>query len=217
MGDVQPVGNWPVDIPVKVAGKYKVNAMYPTIQGEGAMCGTSILLLRFSKCNLSCSYCDTAYEDFTEYTRDELVEAVLASGRCSVMVTGGEPLLQLDDELMQPIVRAKISILIETSGSVAPRFFTRARWLVVSPKVPANRIRMAPHHIDEVRLPVTEHTSSALAESYLALRASVYYLSPVFAADNSIIKENVERCLEIQETLPAYRMSVQIHKWLGLK
>lgn len=112
--------------------EYKKSIMYPvaehfaSINGEGARAGEPAYFVRFTGCNLSCSYCDTAWaneEDapFTPMSGESILEAVRASGLRDVTLTGGEPLLQehLQELLGLLLGDGSLRVEIETNGSVS--------------------------------------------------------------------------------------------------
>lgn len=104
---------------------YKVVEIFESINGEGKKAGQLALFIRFQKCNLNCSYCDTkwANSDDSPYTLmnlEELYKKVVESGIKNVTITGGEPLLQENIEifLKKLAENPKINVEIETNGSI---------------------------------------------------------------------------------------------------
>lgn len=195
-------------------GSYLVTEIYETIQGEGANVGTPITLVRFAKCNLACSFCDTNFDHGTVLSLDELCSMLSTAG--AVMLTGGEPLLQVDTQLLGALMgKCNKRVFIETSGTVTPKWGGKVTWLVVSPKTETPNV--APHWIDEMRIPVSEDTSDGHVMRIMRTRATIYYVSPIFKDDTTIDQGALTRCLELTKKFPALRLSVQLHKLLGLK
>ena len=104
---------------------YKVVEIFESINGEGEKAGQLALFIRFQKCNLNCSYCDTkwANSDDSPYTLmnlEELYKKVVESGIKNVTITGGEPLLQENIEifLKKLAENPEINVEIETNGSI---------------------------------------------------------------------------------------------------
>ena len=104
---------------------YKVVEIFESINGEGKKAGQLALFIRFQKCNLNCSYCDTkwANSDDSPYTLmnlEELYKKVVESGIKNVTITGGEPLLQENIEifLKKLAENPEINVEIETNGSI---------------------------------------------------------------------------------------------------
>ena len=76
----------------------KISEIFSSIQGEGIYAGERQVFARFAECNLRCSYCDTKFDSYREYTPGELLSEIASFGKGfhSVSFTGGEPLLQKD-------------------------------------------------------------------------------------------------------------------------
>src|SRR4030042_2813519 len=99
---------------------------YITISGEAPIIGYPVYLIRFSSCNLNCSYCDTKYKDEINFsfTEDELIDdinnAIKVNPFLNVLLTGGEPLLDEREDKILNIIKKfkKINFYIETNGSI---------------------------------------------------------------------------------------------------
>lgn len=102
---------------------YKIAEMFSSINGEGTHAGQLAFFIRFTGCNLNCSYCDTKWANvpnvpFTEMTADEILSAVQKSGIKNVTVTGGEPLIQPNIiSLLEMLCSDGRYVEIETNGS----------------------------------------------------------------------------------------------------
>ncbi|MBD3277592.1 MAG: radical SAM protein, partial [Candidatus Aegiribacteria sp.] len=108
---------------------YRIREMFTTLQGEGANTGRAVVLCRFSGCNLDCDFCDTDFEGTggpgggVYRSPEELADyaAGLWSGSensRTILCTGGEPLLQLDDDLIGTLKENHFTILLETNGTL---------------------------------------------------------------------------------------------------
>ena len=149
---------------------YLVNEVYYAVQGEGVRYGIPHVFIRLAKCNLACSFCDTEFESYVEMTAAELVEmagriaeqelaplpdaqipgqihkaAPLPHLPCrNVLFCGGEPLLQLDAELVGAFKAAGWFIALETNGTMpCPE---GVDWIVCSPKVAEHAIKLERAH-----------------------------------------------------------------------
>src|SRR5277367_702358 len=120
---------------------YSVKEIYKTLQGEGGQAGRAAVFCRFAGCNLwsgreadretaTCNFCDTDFVGTdgsgggTFSTSDQLADAIARKWRAGderrlVVFTGGEPLLQLDNELIEAMHKRAFEIAIETNGTIA--------------------------------------------------------------------------------------------------
>ncbi len=113
---------------------YKVVEIFTSINGEGRRAGQLALFVRFQKCNLHCSYCDTRWANtdsaaYTELTEDELYDEIKKSGIRNITLTGGEPLLQPEIGVLLHKLAADdaLSVEIETNGSISIEEFSRLK------------------------------------------------------------------------------------------
>ena len=97
----------------------RVNEIFYSIQGEGRFTGTAAVFIRLSGCNLRCPFCDTHHETFEEMDEEEIARRVSAFPARHVVITGGEPTLQLTPKLTQCLHAMGCYIQIETNGSKA--------------------------------------------------------------------------------------------------
>ncbi len=206
---------------------YAVKEIYYTLQGEGAQTGRPAVFCRFAGCNLwsgneadraaaTCGFCDT---DFVGTdgpgggafpTARALGQAVRAKwpggGRSLVVCTGGEPLLQLDEALVEALHDAGFEIAIETNGTRrAPR---GVDWICVSPKAGAELVLAEG---DELKLVYPQE--GAEPERFAGLKFRHFFLQPMDGPErdgNTALA--VQYCLEH----PQWRLSLQTHKYLGI-
>ena len=84
----------------------KINEIFYSLQGEGYHTGTPAIFVRFSGCNLKCDFCDTQHEEGKMMTDDEIIAEVKKYPAVTVVLTGGEPSLWIDDELIDRLHQA---------------------------------------------------------------------------------------------------------------
>ena len=209
---------------------YAVKEIFYTLQGEGAQAGRPAVFLRFAGCNLwsglerdrasaVCKFCDTDFVGTDgvgggKFARaDELADAVLAkfpSGASAadrfVVCTGGEPLLQLDDALVDALHVRGIEVAVETNGTVkAPHGID---WLCVSPKSTAPLVITSG---DELKLVYPQ--TDALPEKFEGLDFRTFSLQPM---DGPEREANTKLAVEYCKAHPKWRLSLQTHKILGI-
>ena len=110
----------------------RVNELFYSLQGEGYHTGTAAIFIRLSGCNLRCPFCDTLHESGTEMSEDQIVEQVAAWPSPWVVVTGGEPSLQLTASLVESLHRIGKKVAVETNGT--RQLPDNVDWITLSPK-----------------------------------------------------------------------------------
>lgn len=203
-------------------GLMRVVEIFTSIQGEGANTGLLVTFVRLSGCNLDCSFCDTDFDTGTDYTLEELTAAVDAEGTHRIVWTGGEPTLQLTEEVVLHFKKLGYWQAIETNGTRTPP--RGLDYITVSPKVSAARLRVhfKETPIGEIRYPVGEGLTVPDISELPPARH--YLLSPIFlskgsdtGAEKTLLSDtNLRRCLELMHHDPRWRLSVQLHKLLHL-
>jgi 7-carboxy-7-deazaguanine synthase len=212
---------------------YTVKEIFYTLQGEGARAGRAAVFCRFSGCNLwsgreedrsraVCQFCDT---DFVGIGPDggkfssatELADAIDRCWRPAdfgdvaatkyVVCTGGEPLLQLDEALIDSLHARNFEVAVETNGTrPAPRALD---WICVSPKAGAPLVQTRGNELKLV-YPQPE----APPERFAGLDFENFFLQPM---DGPELARNTELAIEYCLRHPRWRLSVQTHKLVGVR
>ena len=130
-----------------------------------------------------------------------------------IIWTGGEPTLQLTDECLLLFKQAEFHQSIESNGF--NQLSAMLDYTVVSPKGATEYAKTINPHVDEVRLPVRENDSIPPIESLP--QAGFYFLSPVFTENPAETKANIEYCVKQVKLNPEWRLSLQMHKWIGIE
>lgn len=99
--------------------KLHVNEIFYSLQGEGARKGSANIFVRFAHCNLKCSFCDTEFESHRELDVEELLQECKQFPCKNIVFTGGEPLLQLTEDIVKKFKRAGYYLAIETNGTIS--------------------------------------------------------------------------------------------------
>ncbi|HZF11581.1 MAG TPA: 7-carboxy-7-deazaguanine synthase QueE [Thermoanaerobaculia bacterium] len=191
--------------------RYVVNEIFYSLQGEGVRAGTPNLFLRFARCNLACRAethgfdCDTEFESGRRLTLPEIVaEMRTLSAICAwVVLTGGEPALQVDRELIDTLNGAGYRLAIETNGSVL--LPTGLDWVTVSPKVAEHAIRQ--RTAQEVKY--VRGYGQAIPQT--VVEAEHYLISPAFDGQE-VDARTLDWCIRLARDNPPWRLSVQQHK-----
>ena len=191
--------------------KYRIAEIFYSIQGEGRFAGTPAVFVRFAGCNLACSWCDTDFEKRAELTAGEIVELVhVFKGAPLVVFTGGEPMLQLDMGLVAAVNKcmAPATLAIETNGTIQiPKTFRAAVWVTMSPKAGTP---IAVEDADEIKVVHPTAVNPHVYDSYPTVRK---YIMPL---DDEHTGENVDKCVRFVKANPLWRLTLQMHKTLGI-
>lgn len=180
---------------------YRVNEIFYSLQGEGFFTGTPAVFLRLSGCNLRCSFCDTDHFASEELTAAEIVAKAAAHPARHIVVTGGEPTLQLDDELVSLLHDMGFFIQIETNGThPVPE---GVDWITCSPKPDSEPVL---ERVDELKIVYQGQDVDAIASSF---NASHYFLQPCSG-------ENIELTVDYILSHPYWRLSLQTHKLINI-
>jgi 7-carboxy-7-deazaguanine synthase (Cx14CxxC type) len=208
---------------------YAVKEIFLTLQGEGAHAGRAAVFCRFSGCNLwsgreedrataECRFCDTDFvgTDGTrggKYATAESLANVIAeewgAGRNQrwVVLTGGEPLLQVDRPLVDALHARDFTVAVETNGTIEPP--AGIDWLCVSPKAGAElRVRAG----QELKLVYPQ--AGATPEDFTGLAFERFSLQPMDGPD---VADNAAKAVDYCLRHPAWRLSLQTHKTLGIR
>ena len=208
--------------------KYRVNEIFYSLQGEGRNTGRAAVFIRFSGCNLRCSFCDTDFSSYTEMSGDDILEAIRPWKHCGfVVLTGGEPSLQVDDALVDALHREGFCLAMETNGTHAvPEGID---WVTVSPKVaPADFSKgERPQRIHELKviwgpspnpsLYGGEEMPQVLKTWADMLTAPLLYLQPCDTGDKERNREIIQQCVEYIKEHPEWRLSLQTHKLIDIR
>lgn len=208
---------------------YSVKEIFYTLQGEGLRAGRPAVFCRFAGCNLwsgreedrataVCRFCDTAFvgTDGTlggKYTDAQALAAQIVAlwpagaGHRYVVLTGGEPLLQVDEALLAALHAAGFEVAVETNGTVAAP--PGIDWICVSPKAGAELVQRSGHELKLV-YPQPGLMPDALPE----LAFEYHLLQPMDGPEQAA---NTRAAIAYCQAHPRWRLSVQTHKILEIR
>lgn len=194
----------------------RVNEIFHSLQGEGCNSGTPAVFIRFSGCNLQCPFCDTQHESGTEMTEQEVVEAVKHLAPCSslVVVTGGEPALQLTASLVEELHEIGKRVAVETNGTLP--LPPNVDWITLSPKNAWLGDEAVPvlTRADELKV---LYDGSHDPSAFDSIAATYRFLQPMDTGDANrnadLMQQAADYCLQH----PQWRLSLQIHKILNIR
>jgi 7-carboxy-7-deazaguanine synthase (Cx14CxxC type) len=206
---------------------YSVKEIFYTLQGEGANAGRPAVFCRFAGCNLwtgrevdrakaVCQFCDTDFVGTDGsgggrfQTADALARACRATcmgdGEILIVLTGGEPMLQVDQDLVDALHAQRFTIAIETNGTLP--VLDTIDWICVSPKAGTELKQNSGH---ELKLVFPQ--AGIDPAQYLGLAFKYRFLQPMDGPDR---EANTRSTIAYCKANPAWRLSLQTHKMLGI-
>ena len=207
---------------------YSIKEIYYTLQGEGANTGKPAVFCRFSGCNLwsglekdrstaICQFCDTDFwgidgELGGKYGAGDLAKTIKSlfdpdALEFLVVCTGGEPLLQLDQELVDALHDEGLFIAIETNGTLDPP--EGIDWICMSPKANTHIVLTEG---DEVKIVFPQENIHP--KDFENMKFDHFFLQPM---DGKNVEENVQHCIDYCLNHPRWRLSLQTHKLIGIQ
>jgi len=205
-------------------GHYSVCETFVSTQGEGVLSGVVMVFIRFAKCNLRCSVANTGFDCDTDFqvgrimTASEIVnEARALSPRASwVLLTGGEPALQVDEALIEGLRAEGFKIAMESNGTTRLRY--EVDHLTISPKSAWHTIHQRQcHELRIVRSARQALPSGDVIRDDLLIQADALVLSPGFLASGALDPEALAWCEQLVIDQPEWRLSIQQHKLRGVR
>ena len=207
---------------------YKIKEIYFTLQGEGAHSGRPAVFCRFTGCNLwsgreadrheaICQFCDTDFwgtdglNGGRYQTASDLAKTIEglwpdSSRPVFVVCTGGEPLLQLDEALIDALHSVGAQIAVETNGTITPP--KHIDWICVSPKAKTDVVLQKG---DELKLVFPQKDIDPI--DFENWDFDHFYLQPMDGPD---LTENTQRTIDYCRQNPRWKLSLQTHKLIGI-
>lgn len=214
-----------------MAGNYSVKEVFYTLQGEGYHTGRASVFCRFTGCNLwsgreqdrqasVCRFCDTDFvgtdgqQGGKFKTAQDLAEHIARfwpkhqKGNPFVVMTGGEPALQLDSALIDALHALNFEIAIETNGTLPlPKGID---WVCVSPK---GRAELKVTQGDELKLVFPQAEDEAHPDRFASMDFTHHYIQPL---DDYNQNQNSQKAVQFCLTHPQWKLSLQTHKILDI-
>lgn len=193
---------------------YLINEIFYSIQGEGHFTGRAAVFVRLSGCNLKCPFCDTNFSDYEKMTSAKIVEEIRkVAGRCTfVVLTGGEPTLQVEEELIMALHNAGFFVAMETNGTNPVP--SGIDWITVSPKSAfLNKAAIYVCKANEVKV-IYDHEHEV---SNYGIKAQYYYIQPCDTGDGLKNAFIIKEAVMFVKNNPQWQMSLQTQKILEVR
>ena len=192
--------------------KYKINEIFYSLQGEGNLTGTAAVFVRFSGCNLKCQFCDTKHQEGQMYTADEICRQIANYPALLVVLTGGEPTLQIDEALIDALHAHDFFVAIETNGTIQPP--DNVDWVTLSPKdMFCENATPIITEVDEIKVVFT----GELINTYDHILAAYRYIQPCDTGDPYKNAAIIKKAIEYVKNNPKWRLSLQTQKILNVR
>lgn len=179
----------------------KINEIFYSLQGEGVFTGTPAVFVRLSGCNRACEFCDTDFARFTEMSTEQVLAEVGKYPARHVVITGGEPALQIDEAFVAALKARGLYVQIETNGSLPVP--DNIDWVTCSPKA-------RPWHIGRVDELKVVYQGQDVEEIAGHFAPKVMCLQPCSGLNT---KETIAYIL----AHPWWRLSLQTHKLIDIR
>lgn len=185
----------------------RVNDIFYSLQGEGRNTGRAAVFVRFAGCNLHCDFCDTDFSSYELLSDDDILQRIKAFPTRFVVLTGGEPSLQVDEAFLRLLHEHGYEIAMETNGTHP--IASGVDWITCSPKGTTVISRC-----NELKCIFEENTATPDDHG---LQADFRYLQPCDVGDETRNTRIRKACLDYILTHPEWRLSLQTHKLAGFK
>lgn len=190
----------------------RVNEIFYSLQGEGRFTGTPAVFLRLSGCNLKCSFCDTKHEEATEMHPTEIIEEIQKYPSKHIVITGGEPSLQIDWDFVNYLQQYGYFVQVETNG--VKRLPTNVDWITCSPKYKP----ICYGEVDEIKCVYEgKESEEKIHKLYHSVRAESFYLQPCDVKNPKRNAEILAECINFIKENPEWKLSLQTQKILEVR
>lgn len=194
----------------------KINEIFYSLQGEGANTGIPAVFIRFSGCNLRCSFCDTNHESGSMMSDEEIISEVNRYQQARIVVlTGGEPSLFIDRDFIDLLKKSTCKIItIETNGTNP--LPDNIDWVTLSPKSGFDGGDSHPvilTRCDELKVVYVGQN----LDKYFEIEAGQYYLQPCYCDNDAKCAANMQATITAVLNDSRWRLSLQTHRIAGIR
>lgn len=195
----------------------KINEIFYSLQGEGRNTGMAAVFVRFSGCNLRCSFCDTDHESGSMMTDEQIVAEVMKYPQAAIIVlTGGEPSLFIDYDFVARLKKETgMKIAIETNGTHP--LPDNLDWVTLSPKTGFPGADAAPVVVKKCNELKVVYMGQPLSPYTKEYEAEFYYLQPCDTSSVQQNRSNILATIEAVKSNPQWILSLQTHKFVGIR
>lgn len=193
----------------------KVNEIFYSIQGEGHYAGTPAVFVRLQGCNLKCKFCDTNHSSGKEMSNVMILQEVQKYPAKVVIITGGEPLLQDIEPLVDTLQKHRYKVNIETNGTIpmTDSLAFKLNWITCSPKFEFEKNgEMKLDYYDEIKV-LYNGQSLTPYERFFKDSHVRMFLQPMETKKENNIEKTINKIKEDTR----WKLSIQLHKMLKIQ
>ena len=192
---------------------YKINEIFYSLQGEGTNTGMAAIFVRFSGCNLRCPFCDTDFMEGENMTAQEIVAKCIGYGCHNIILTGGEPTLQVDAELVELFHRDDFYVCIETNGTHP--VLGGVDYITCSPKIEFSKnAQLAIDFCNELKV---VYNGKNDMKRYDNIHCVDRYLQPCDTGDPIENRNIIKKCVRYIKEHPEWKLSLQTQKIINIR
>lgn len=180
--------------------KYRINEIFYSLQGEGYHTGTAAIFIRFAGCNLKCDFCDTDFKENYQLTKEQILNEIRQYNCKMIIFTGGEPTLQLNEDLIGYLKNFGYYLAIETNGT--NKVSKNIDWITVSPK----NENLKQIYGNELKLIF----DTLKPEKFIKLQFNHFYLQPKS-------EQNIDKIINYIKENTKWKLSLQTQKLLKIR
>ncbi|HGO5856569.1 TPA: 7-carboxy-7-deazaguanine synthase QueE [Mannheimia haemolytica] len=200
--------------------RFPIVEIFESLQGEGFNTGMPAIFVRFGKCNLTCPWCDTNYNQFEQWTLSDILAKVRDYSAKNVIITGGEPTIQPNlSLLLDQLKKEGYFLAIETNG--LKEVPAQIDYIATSPKrmYQEKYQRRCIEFANEVRIVVDGEVQGFCEQIESQIKAEHYYLSPCEVEGKMNLLETITQLglLNQRSNKPKWQLSIQTHKIVGIE
>lgn len=181
--------------------KYNITEIFYSIQGEGFHAGTPAIFIRFAGCNLRCHFCDTDFSVKEVMTFEQIYRRIEKFPAKFVILTGGEPTLQVDNEFVNALQEKGYFVAMETNGTrFAP---IDLNWITVSPKLPGNKFVQVMGN--ELKIVWDGQLTEDYLKDFECMNFRHFFIQPMSM-------KNTDEVIDLVKRNPKWKISTQLQK-----
>lgn len=190
--------------------EYKTSEIFYSVQCEGFYSGMPALFVRFYGCNCTCSFCDTKLKTYTEYSLNQLLKIIKSYNVKNIILTGGEPVLQIDTNLLEKLKKENYFVCLETNGelNIDWDIYKNIDHITCSPKTDFFKLKKC----NDLKIVYNGQSELQINNIRSNISHDFLWLQP-----ESNKKEYIEKAIELLKINNDWGLSIQWHKLIGIK